>query len=119
MAVEAPAFTANAQGRVEAERFCAAMDSQELTDVPLIILTDDSSFTAATLNNYLWVTYTRSNPSHDIYGVKSFTEDKHWGCRGSLVIDARKKPHHAPELIPDPDVQRSVQELLKKYGYGD
>lgn len=119
MAVEAPAFTANAQGREEAERFCAAMDGQELSEVPLIILADDSSFTAATLNNYLWVTYTRSNPSHDIYGVRTFTEDKHWGCHGSLVIDARKKPHHAPELIPDPDVQRRVQELLKKYGYGD
>jgi 4-hydroxy-3-polyprenylbenzoate decarboxylase len=119
MAVEAPAFTANAQGRAEAERFCAAMDEQELSEVPLIVLADDSSFTAATLNNYLWVTYTRSNPSHDIYGVKTFTEDKHWGCHGSLVIDARKKPHHAPELIPDPDVQRRVQELLKKYGYGD
>ena len=66
---------------------------------PLIVLCDDADFTAATVNNFLWVTFTRSNPSHDIYGVDQFIEYKHWGCAGSLIIDARKKKHHAPELI--------------------
>lgn len=39
------------------------------TSFPLIVLADNSDFTAKTLNNFLWVTFTRSNPSHDIYGV--------------------------------------------------
>ncbi|MCB0544532.1 MAG: 3-octaprenyl-4-hydroxybenzoate carboxy-lyase, partial [Saprospiraceae bacterium] len=78
---------------------------------------DDSRFTAATLNNFLWVAFTRANPSHDTYGVRAFTENKHWGCRGPLLIDARKKPHHAPELDVDPDVQKKAEVLLNRYGF--
>ena len=63
---------------------------------PLIVLVDDSEFTARSLNNLLWVTFTRSNPAADIYGIGSFTHQKHWGCRGALVVDARIKPHHRP-----------------------
>ena len=54
----------------------------------------------------LWVTFTRSNPAVDIDGIGAETLHKHWGCRGSLVIDARIKPHHAPPLIEDPEVTR-------------
>ncbi|HHM20395.1 MAG TPA: UbiD family decarboxylase [Bacteroidetes bacterium] len=66
--------------------------------IPLVILTEDPAFLAATENNFLWVTFTRTNPSHDIHGIRPFIEHKHWGCRGALLFDARKKPHHAPEL---------------------
>lgn len=78
---------------------------------PLIIICDDAGFVSRTLNNFLWVTFTRSNPSHDIYGVGSFTQHKHWGCKTSLIIDARKKPHHAPELISDPGIEKRVDAL--------
>jgi 4-hydroxy-3-polyprenylbenzoate decarboxylase len=37
---------------------------------------------------------------------------KHWGCRGSLVIDARTKPHHAPPLVEDPAVSARVDRLF-------
>jgi 4-hydroxy-3-polyprenylbenzoate decarboxylase len=83
----------------------------DLDYIPLIILADDSQFTAETLNNFLWITFTRSNPSHDIYGVNSFTEFKHWGCGGPLIIDARHKTHHAPPLIDDPKTTRNVDAL--------
>lgn len=36
---------------------------------------------------------------------------KHWGCRGSLVIDARIKPHHAPPLEEPPEITRRVKAL--------
>jgi 4-hydroxy-3-polyprenylbenzoate decarboxylase len=87
-----------------------------LEGFPLIVLVDDSPFTAETLNNFLWVTFTRSNPSHDIYGVSSFTEFKHWGCHGSLIIDARIKTHHAPPLITDPVVEAKADRFFKKGG---
>ena len=87
-----------------------------LKTFPLIVICDDSSFLAATLNNFLWVTFTRSNPSHDIHGVLSFTENKHWGCSGPLIIDARIKPHHAPPLIPDPAIEKCVDRLGEKGG---
>ena len=48
------------------------------------------------LNNFLWTTFTRSNPAADVYGIESFMRDKHWGCRGSLVIDARTQAAPCP-----------------------
>jgi 4-hydroxy-3-polyprenylbenzoate decarboxylase len=88
----------------------------KLQTVPIIVLCDDSSFTAATLNNYLWVTYTRCNPSHDMYGIDAFTQHKHWGCRGPLVIDARIKPHHAPPVEKDPTIEKQIDRLFAKGG---
>lgn len=83
---------------------------------PLILVVDDSEFCAATLNNWLWACFTRSNPSADIYGIGSFTTAKHWGCEGSLLIDARIKPHHAPPLIDDPKVEKQVDQLASSGG---
>ena len=60
--------------------------SSAINRFPLIVVCDDSHFTARRLNNFLWVTFTRSNPAADIYGIESFQEQKHWGCRGSLVM---------------------------------
>lgn len=80
---------------------------------PLIIICDDATFTAKNLDNFLWVTFTKSNPSHDIYGIESFTQNKHWGCKGSLIIDARSKPHHAPVLEPDPIIEKKVDKYFK------
>lgn len=118
LAVQAPPNTDLAQGRADAEQFCRYLEAVDgLDGIPLILLVDDSAFTAAALNNFLWVGFTRANPSHDLYGVQAFTEFKHWGCRGPLVIDARKKPQHAPELVADPGVQKRVEKLLSNYKF--
>lgn len=87
-----------------------------LASFPLIVLVDDSDFASRTLNNWLWVTFTRSNPAADIDGIGAFTDQKHWGCTGSLVVDARIKPHHAPPLIEDPAVTKRVDQLAVKGG---
>lgn len=86
------------------------------TGFPLVVLVDDADFVADSFHNFLWVTFTRSNPSHDLTGVGAFTENKHWGARGALVIDARLKPHHAPPLIEDPEVERQVDALAAPGG---
>ncbi len=87
-----------------------------LKGVPFIVLADDASFTAETLNNFLWVAFTRCNPSHDIHGIAAFQTNKHWGCNGPLVIDARIKPHHAPVLVTDPEVEKKIDRLFEKGG---
>ena len=87
-----------------------------LDGLPLMVLCDDADFTAQTINNFVWVTFTRSNPSHDIYGINSFTEHKHWGCKGPLIIDARIKPHHAPVLERDPAIEKLVDAMGIKGG---
>jgi len=93
-----------------------SMLNSELSTVLQIIICDDSSFTAATLRNYLWVSYTRCNPSHDVYGIDSFINFKHWGCNGPLVFDARLKPHHAPPVEKDPAVEKKIDRLFLKGG---
>ncbi len=116
LAVEAPPFNAPADGET-AKRLTAALESvEQVRGFPLILLVDDADFTARTLNNFLWVAFTRSNPSHDVYGVGSFIENKHWGCHGPLIIDARLKPHHAPPLVEDPQITRKVDRLGERSG---
>lgn len=83
---------------------------------PMIVVVDDAEFTARNLRNFLWVVFTRSNPAADVHGVDAFTRDKHWGCEGPLVIDARIKPHHAPPLIDDPAIERRVDSLAAPGG---
>jgi 4-hydroxy-3-polyprenylbenzoate decarboxylase len=87
----------------------------DLKGFPMIVVVDDSNFTAATIKNWLWVTFTRSNPSHDVYGINSFTEYKHFGC-DNLIIDARIKPHHAPVLEKNPEIEMRVDKLFEKGG---
>ena len=89
---------------------------EDLDSYPLIVLCDDSNFLAQNIQNFVWATFTRSNPSHDIYGTHEDIQHKHWGCRGALIIDARIKPHHAPILEPDPAIQDKVHRYFTKGG---
>ena len=104
------------QGRGESDllldEFCRFYEERDaFAGFPLIVICDDSTFTAATLNNFLWATFTRSNPATDIYGIRPETRGRHWGCSGPLVIDARIKPFHAPPLVDDPAVERKIDAL--------
>jgi len=94
------------------ESLCEKLASLKgLEGFPLMVVADDSAFTAADWDNFLWVTFTRSDPATDIYGIGSFTHCKHWGCEGPLVIDARLKSYHAPPLESDPAVEKRVDAL--------
>jgi 4-hydroxy-3-polyprenylbenzoate decarboxylase len=88
----------------------------QLKGVAILVVCDDSAFVAANMRNYLWVTYTRCNPSHDMHGIKESFVNKHWGCEGPLVIDARIKPHHAPPVEKDPAVEKRIDRIFAKGG---
>ena len=88
----------------------------ELQTVPVLVICDDAAFVSETIRNFLWVTFTRCNPSHDIYGIESSTINKHWGCKGPLVFDARMKPHHAPPVITDAATEKKIDKLFNKGG---
>ncbi|MEE9602625.1 MAG: UbiD family decarboxylase, partial [Thermoguttaceae bacterium] len=99
------------------EQFAASYNANDaINGFPLIVVVDDSEFASRTLNNFLWTTFTRSDPAGDVYGIESSMADKHWGCRGSLVIDARIKPHHAPPLVENAEVTRRVDQLAAPGG---
>jgi 4-hydroxy-3-polyprenylbenzoate decarboxylase len=117
LVLEAPASLEEEDAREQASALAAQLDETRISDgIALVVLTEDSEFCARNTRNFLWVTFTRSNPSHDLHGAGSFIEHKHWGCRGPIVIDARIKSHHAPPLIEDPAVSRRVDELAARGG---
>ena len=88
---------------------------EDLKGLPLIVLTEDVEFLADSTANFLWVSFTRSSPGTDVYGVEESFKDKHWGCKGAMIIDARIKPHHAPALILNPATEARVDLLLQGY----
>jgi 4-hydroxy-3-polyprenylbenzoate decarboxylase len=99
------------------ERFCQAWNRGDaINNFPLVVVVDQAEFVARNIDNFLWTTFTRSNPATDIYGIEAFIRDKHWGCFGAVVIDARAKPHHAPPLVEDPEVTRRVDALAAPGG---
>ena len=85
--------------------------------VAMIIITEDATWMAAEFNNFIWATFTRTNPAKDIDGLDSYTINKHWGCKGPLILDATIKKHHAPAVVKDTEVEKKVTALLSKYGY--
>ena len=113
LAVEAPKYISAEETEKEIAFFNSALRSKNLDSLPLVVLCDDAGFMAETVNNFVWVTFTRSNPSHDIFGINAFIENKHWGCKGPMIIDARIKPHHAPLLVKDPDIEKRIDALGK------
>ena len=78
---------------------------------PLVTVCDDAAFCAASPSNWLWTTFTRSDPATDTYGVHGRTHARHWGCEAPLILDARLKPFHAPPLEEDPQTVRRVKAL--------
>ncbi|UTR08868.1 UbiD family decarboxylase [Evansella sp. LMS18] len=116
VAIEGSEFSSYDKAQEELKNLTASIEKNGgLDSCPMIILSDDSAFLSAELNNFLWVSFTRSNPSHDIYGVNSFYENKHWGC-DNVIIDVRIKPHHAPPLIPDPEVEKNIERFFAEDG---
>jgi 4-hydroxy-3-polyprenylbenzoate decarboxylase len=116
LAVRGPKYPGG-EDPADMERFCREIGPRDsLQDIALILIVDDSDFAARHENNWIWMTFTRSNPAADIHGVGSSLRQKHFGCTGPLVIDARIKPHHAPPLIEDSEVSKRVDALAVKGG---
>jgi len=51
-----------------------------------------------------------------MYGIGEFYQNKHWGCTGPVIIDARIKPHHAPAVELDPTMIKKTDRLFAKGG---
>lgn len=117
LVLQGAAFETYAKAKEEFSRLNEEVQAKgtDLSGFPMVVVADDAVFTAATLKNWLWVTFTRSNPSHDIYGINAATEYKHFAC-DTMIIDARIKPHHAPALQKDPEVEKRVDRLFEKGG---
>jgi 4-hydroxy-3-polyprenylbenzoate decarboxylase len=85
------------EGKGELQDLFSSLEKQNLERIGLITLVDDASFASKNFSNWIWVTFTRSNPANDIYGLNSKYINKHFSC-SIPIIDARIKLNHAPIL---------------------
>ena len=85
------------EGKGEINELILSLEKQNLDGIGMITLVDNSSFVCKDFSNWLWVTFTRSNPANDMYGLNSRVKNKHFSC-SIPIIDARIKPHQAPVL---------------------
>ena len=118
VAISMPPFSNYEAAAKEIESFSISLKEywSHFDRYPLVVICDDPDFLSTHYNNFLWATFTRCNPSHDIYGVDSFITNKHWGCNGPLVFDARIKPHHAPPVEKDAATEKKIDRLFEKGG---
>ncbi|MEZ5047669.1 MAG: UbiD family decarboxylase [Chitinophagaceae bacterium] len=86
---------------------------EDFENIPLIVLCDDVDFCKNSFSNFLWVSFTRCNPAMDMYGINANTIYKHWAC-DALIMDSRSKPHHAPPLLKNVEVEKRVDEILTR-----
>lgn len=107
-------FTSYEEEEINIQHYCDALKTIDLREIPLIFLVDDLDFCLMDYSNFLWNCFTKSNPSKDIYGIDSYNNYKHWGCKGSLIIDSRSKPHHSPSLQTDPEITKKVDAMFFK-----
>ena len=68
------------------------------------------------LSDFLWLTFTRSDPAQDIYGIDETVEEKHWKCSAPMIIDARIKPHHQKQLTVPAEITAKAKQILKDAG---
>lgn len=117
LVMQGKAFVNYDKSKLEFEQFNEELKQRniDLSGFPMIVVVDDSDFTSANFKNWLWVTFTRSNPSHDIYGVNAIIQFKHFGY-DNMIIDARVKPHHAPALVKDPQIEKRIDKLFSGNG---
>ena len=98
------------------QAFCDEFTAQSpINQFPLVVVID-SNDSSNSVRDLIWTMVTKSNPAADIGGIEPFTVKKHWGCKGSLVIDARQKEHHAPPLIPDSKTCKRIDALASRGG---
>lgn len=119
LAVQAPThpgFAENGNPQ-SAAWFCSQFQPGDwINRFPWVVLVDHSAQATSSLRDFLWTVFTKTDPAKDLDGICAFITNKHWGCRGSLVIDARVKAHHAPALEVDPGIEKRVDALGARGG---
>lgn len=75
--------------------------------------TSDSSIE---LNDFLWLTFTRSDPAQDVYGFNERTEQKHWSADAPIIVDATIKPHYQNKLTISETLIQKAKKFLSASG---
>ena len=89
-------------------------ESGKFDDWQIVVLHDDTDYANST-DKFLWATWTRFNPSTDVYGRRIEVENNHIKYTAPIVIDARMKPWYPAEVEPREDIVRLVDRRWREY----
>ncbi len=88
--------------------------SESFSGFQVVVLHDSIKF-ADSVDKFLWATWTRFNPSTDIFSRDTKIENNHIVYNAPIVIDARMKPWYPKEVEPREDIVKLVDERWREY----
>ena len=80
----------------------------------VVVLHDKIEYADST-DKFLWATWTRFNPSTDIYAKNADVKNNHIVYNAPMVIDARMKPWYPKEVEPRVDIVKLVDSRWNEY----
>lgn len=83
-------------------------------DFQIVVLHDSINFAKST-DKFLWATWTRFNPSTDIFAKKLKVINNHISYTSPIVIDARMKPWYPKEVEVRDDIRKLVDKRWNEY----
>ena len=86
---------------------------EQLKDWQLVFLVDDANI-ADSEAMMLWTTFTRFDPSFDIYAEADIVRNN-IRYRGPIIVDARMKPFYPAEVEVREDIAEKVDQRWKEY----
>ncbi|HEY8562703.1 MAG TPA: UbiD family decarboxylase [Pyrinomonadaceae bacterium] len=94
-----------------AERIARA---NNFNDFQIVVLHDSIEF-ADSVDKFLWATWTRFNPSTDIYAKEVKIVHNHISYTAPIIIDARMKSWYPKTVEPREDIVRLVDRRWREY----
>jgi 3-polyprenyl-4-hydroxybenzoate decarboxylase len=88
--------------------------SGKFDDFQVVVLHDDAEFAKST-EKFLWATWTRFNPSTDVYAKQISIQNNHIVYDAPIVIDARMKPWYPKEVEARDDIVKLVDRRWREY----
>lgn len=88
--------------------------SDAFDDFEIVILHDRIEY-ADLPDKFLWATWTRFNPSTDIYAKEISVVNNHISYKNPIVIDARMKPWYPKEVEAREDIVKLVDRRWREY----
>lgn len=88
--------------------------SNVFNEFQVVVLHDKIEF-ADSADKFLWATWTRFNPSTDIYAKDLSVKHNHISYHAPIIIDARMKPWYPKEVEPREDIVKLVDSRWLEY----
>ena len=88
--------------------------SNHFSDFQIVVLHDRVEY-ADSVDKFLWATWTRFNPSTDIYAKEIKVVNNHISYTAPIIIDARMKPWYPKEVEAREDIAKLVDRRWREY----